>query len=599
MTDGITRRATLATLVATPLVHASPQDRNAQPVAAPFIRTSSALEKLRERESSVRDTGALGDGRADDTHAIQEIADYYGRVGGEWYFPPGVFRTTAPLVFNCAASQKLRGRGKRGVYPGRFDPARASELAVILPVHAGRAAIRFTGSRGGDGTIELRDIALATLETGPVPTAGIAWDAADHFLRDFVFINCSIHGFTSAFDLFSTGGSNSQMGMFKARRCTINRNRWIARTLDATQWNGFSFRDNEAGQNGYGPGDGGISIAAHNAMIAGNCLEGQRDPVKLTGSMRGVSVLDNYFEANVGTAAIHLQNIRGPFDIGANSFIACDPAQLDHLALLSNCGHGRVLGPYWANGVHKMALPILGNSTAGDNVLNPRSGSDPQGLFRLDGFDNGNTYTREPQCSALVTQRVTVAGRELAPWNGRPMPVAYHNTTDGAAVALDIAIEGAVGDWVAMSWLFRREQRANMPSDPYVSFSVNGSRAPGSRDYVAYGFDEYWRPGEWCLLTAAIRLGTAMTRLGIGLHPFGVKPTLGCGTRYLNPIVYVTDTPSTIAPYIDDYTARSVLAPPTAKGFHPGDIIMNGGAAAGGQAHYVKLAGSADHWAYA
>lgn len=601
MTYGITRRSTLAALAGgatTPLLQDSPREW-IKPDSAPFIQTRNALENLRGPGSSVLDTGALGDGHTDDTKAIQEILDYFARVGGEWNFPPGVFKTTAPLVWNCTKTQRVHGRGKRAVYPGRYNPAQPSQLAVILPMHGGRAAIQFIGSRDGDGSIELRDIALATLEIGPSPIAALGWDSADHFLRDFAFINCSIHGFTSAFDLFKTGGSNTQMGMFKAQRCTINRNRWIARTLDGTQWNGFAFRDNEAGQNGYLPGDGGISIVAHNAMIAGNCLEGQRDPIRLAGSMRGVSIFDNYFEVNVGSAAIHLQNIRGPFDIGANSFIDCDPAQLNHLTLLSNCGHGRVLGPYWSDGVNKMALPVLGNGAAGDNVLNPRTDSKTYGMLRMDGFDNGNVYTRAPRCSALAKQRVTVAGRDIAPWNGQPMPVAYHTATDSAGLPIDVAISGAAGSWAVMSWLFNREPGIAKPSDPYVSLSVNGNGAPGSRDYVAHGFDEYWRPGEWCLLTAAIKLGTAMTRLSINLYPFGIKPTQGGRTRYLNPVVYVTDTPATIIPYVDDYTARSVLTPPKSEGFQPGDIVMNGAVAAAGQAHYVKLAGSADRWAYA
>lgn len=581
----------------------TPQDISSnmtQGGTAPFIRTRSALEKLREIGSSVRDTGAIGDGKADDTQAIEEIVRYYARVGGEWFFPAGVFKTTAVIEWSCTAPQRVRGRGKRGVYPGRFDPARPGEMAVILPVHAGRAAIRFAGSRDGDGSVELRDIALATLESGAVPTAAIAWDTVDHFLRNFAFVSCSIHGFTSAFDLYRSGGNggNTQAGLFNARHCTINRNRWIARTLDATKWNGFSFCDNEAGQNGYLPGDGGISIAAHNVMIADNCLEGQRDPIRLADTMRSVSVINNYFEANVGGAAIHLHTIRGPFDIGPNSFIDCDPAALDHQVLLSQCGTGRVLGPYWANGVNKMTLPLLGNGSAGDNVLNARVDTKTYGVLRLDGFDNGNTYTREPQCSAIARQHVSIAARELAPWNGHVMPVARHSTSDMPVIPIDVTISATAGQWVAMSWLFRREPDAQAAADPYVSLSVNGTGAPGSRDYVAQGFDEHWRPGEWCLLTAAIRIETAMTHLRIGLYPFGLTPTMARATRYLNPVVYVTNGPSSIIPCVDDHIARSVLKPPAVEGFRPGDMVMNAAPAAAGQAYYVKLAGPADRWAF-
>ncbi|PTT40949.1 hypothetical protein DBR33_13680, partial [Stenotrophomonas sp. HMWF022] len=133
MTDGITRRTTLAALAGgvAPLRQDVGKDLGdsamiGQSVAAPFIRSRSVLEKLREIGSSVRDTGAVGDGRADDTHAVQEIADYYARVGGEWFFPAGIFRTTAPIVLNCTKTQRIRGRGKRGVYPGRYDPAQPS-----------------------------------------------------------------------------------------------------------------------------------------------------------------------------------------------------------------------------------------------------------------------------------------------------------------------------------------------------------------------------------------------------------------------------------------------------------------------------------------
>ncbi|MBB4611401.1 glycosyl hydrolase family 28-related protein [Sphingomonas yabuuchiae] len=606
MTDGITRRTTLAALAGgvAPLRQDVGKDLGdsamiGQSVAAPFIRSRSVLEKLREIGSSVRDTGAVGDGRADDTHAVQDIADYYARVGGEWFFPAGIFRTTAPIVLNCTKPQRIRGRGKRGVYPGRYDPAQPSELAILMPTHAARGAVRFVGSRTGDGSVELHDLALATLETGSVPIAAFAWDASDRFLRNFTFSGCSIHGFTSAFDLFRSGGGNSEMGLFKAQNCTINRNRWIARTLDQTQWNGFLFQGNEAGQNGYAAGDGGIAITAHNVSISNNCLEGQRDPVKLMGSMRGISVADNYFEDNVGNAAVHLENIRGPFDIGANSFQTFDQAKLNHLVLLSNCGHGRVLGPYRADGVHKMALPVTAIRNAGRNGQSANVNSDTNGLLRMDGFDNGNGYLREPQCSALARERVVAAGRAIAPWNGQPMPVAHHDTKNDAAIAFDVAIRGGAGDWAVVSWLFSRETAAAMPSDPYASISINGTGMPSSRDYIAYGFDEYWRAGEWCLLTAAVRLKVEMKRLLIRLYPYGVTAPGGHQTHYLNPVVYVTDSAEAILPYIDDYIARSVLKPPAVDGFLAGDVLVNAAVVAGGQSHYVKLPGAIDRWAYA
>lgn len=610
MTEGFTRRVALGALAgvvapaqAAPTSKAGLPSDKADGLSSyrhgppPFIGTRRALDKLREVGASVRDTGAIGDGLADDTPALQEIADYFSRVGGEWSFPSGVFRTSAPIKLDGANPQRIGGRGKRGVYPGPFVPSARSELAVIMPVHTERSALQFTGTRAGHGSIHLHGIALAAMENGPVPTAAFAWDTKHGFLRDFTFEDCSVHGFTSAFDLFNGGGENNAMGVLRVQRCNINRNRWIARTMDDTQWNGFFFRDNEAGQNGYLPGQGGISIRAHNAVIAGNCLEGQRDPVKLWGAMRGVTVSDNYFEANVGIGNIHLQNIRGPFEIGANTFIEIDHSKLEHLVLLTNCGHGRVSGSYWGDGVHKMALPTLGNSAAADNVLSARVRSDVHGLLRMDSFDMGTTYVRQPAHLAMATRRVAVASRQIAPWNGLVMPVAEHNTTNSNSIAVDYSIDGRIGDWVAVSCLFRREPGYGPASDPYLGISVNANRAPGSRDFVAFSFDEHWRSGEWCLLTAAVRLQTVMSHVSLSLSPYGIKPSRGRRTSYLNPVVYTTGSPSDIIPYIDDYVARSVVSPPDVGGFRAGDVLMNAKAAAQ-QAFYVKLDGAGDHWAY-
>lgn len=602
MDDRITRRWTIAALaggVASHLLPSTASAQNAAPPAAPNIRTQNALEALRDVTASVRHTGAVGDGRADDTAAIQEIADYFARVGGEWHFPPGIYRTTAPIRINCTKPQRIAGRGKRGVYPGQYilDPTAA--LAILLPSHPGRAAIEFIGRRDGDGSIELSNIALATTEAGPVPVAAFGWDCTDHFLRDFAFLGCSIHGFTSAFDVYSMGGNNNAVGIFKAERCTINRNRWIARTLGQTRWNGFSFRDNEAGQNGYLPGEGGLSIAAHNAEIVGNCLEGQRNPIKLAGATRSASITDNYLEAVVGVAAIELENIRGPFEIGPNCFIDCDPAKLDHLVLLTNCGPGRVVGPYWPNGVHKTTQPFLGGGVAGDNVLNPRVRSDHHGLLRLDGFGSGSNYTVEPKCTAIAKQRVSVAGRSAAPWSGQPIPIGLHDTANGASINTQIAIDGAIDDWISVCCLFRRSVGLLSGELPELSISLNGIGAPGSRDFVIHDFDQYWRPGEWCLLTAAVRAEVPVKRLSIRFSPFGTKANGSWQTSFLSPLAYVTQSPSDIVPYIDDYTARSVLEPPSVAGFLPGDIIINGAAKKAGQGHFLKLPGGPDNWVFA
>src|SRR6476646_6335814 len=139
MAEGVTRRAALAALAGgtSPLLLAGSAGPAGPKLATPFIRTQAALEGLRDRNATIDTTGAKGDGSADDTAALQEILEHYARVGGEWHIPPGVYRTTAPLIWRCTSTQLVRGQGKRRVYPGKFDSTTSGGLAVLMPTHAG------------------------------------------------------------------------------------------------------------------------------------------------------------------------------------------------------------------------------------------------------------------------------------------------------------------------------------------------------------------------------------------------------------------------------------------------------------------------------
>lgn len=569
---------------------------------APFIQTRKALEALRDLGASVRDTGAVGDGVADDSEALEEITAYFGATGGLWRLPRGQWRTTRKILIDCTKPQLILGSGVRKVYPGPYDVGDDLGVGVIIADHADNA-FQFVSAATGDGNVTLRDLAVTTLNNGTTddpadfPKAAFSWDTNDYFARNFRFEGCSIHAFETAFLTYKSGGVNIEVGLFAAENCTINRNLWIARTENATQWNGFNFIGNEAGQNGYLASQGGIDVQAHSANICRNSIEGTRDPIHIYGSMRGVVVEGNYLEAVVGGAAIHLEGVRGQYDIRGNSYLAIDYGALGQNVLLTNCGAGQVLGPYWPDGVYKTPPPVLGNSAGqGDNIVNP-SGTD--GFLRMDAVD-GAGYLREPGYSAITKQRVATAGRELSPWNGRPMPVEEYISANPGAISLNYTLGGNSGEWVVLSWLFRRTPGAGSPADPYISMSVNGIGAAGSRDYIAYNFGENWRDGEWCLLTCAAKLGVTMTTLGVSLYPYGANPGPGRGVRYLRPVVYTVDDPNKIIPYIDDWTARSVTAAgvPNVPGFIPGDMLFNADVAAGNQAEFVKLAGADNNWVY-
>src|SRR5450759_2936403 len=57
---------------------------------------------------SVKSTGAVGDGKADDTNALQKAFDLIKR-GTTIYFPPGVYRLTRTLLINSPDKLALYG----------------------------------------------------------------------------------------------------------------------------------------------------------------------------------------------------------------------------------------------------------------------------------------------------------------------------------------------------------------------------------------------------------------------------------------------------------------------------------------------------------
>lgn len=561
--------------------------------------TKASYSMITGAPANVKDFGAVGDGVSDDTAAINLALAYLESIGGgTLYFPNGTYKTTSEILIDVSQI-RLVGTSKRAVYPGVFVPS-PNTPSTIMPVHSGRNAIRFYSTTVAAITaFTAQGINVATLETGSVPIAAFGWDCtgAGAFQRDFTFDECGIYGFTSTFDVYGVG-TYSEMGLLKVRNCNINRNTWIARTLNGTQWNGFVFRDNEAGQNGYLVGQGGIAISAHACTIENNCMEGMRDPVKVSGSYRGVQVVGNYFEANVGRACVELDNVRGPYFVGPNTYLAISDAAIAHKVLIKDCGLGLSVDPYWSSGLHKSQLPLLGaDAASGDNVLNNTVSSADYGFYRVDRLD-GALYLREPQYSTIATQRVTVAARELDPQSGQPMPVQEYTTSGAGAVALTYSITGNSGQWVVVSWMLK-QQPGYSTADPYISLSVNGSGAAGSRDYPIYWWTNFWRSGEWALITCAIKIGTSMTSLGVTVFPHGVYPAAGLVSRFLRPVVYTVDDINKAIPYIDEWTARSTVGTPGAGTWKQGDSLFNAAPSAGGQGKFLcTVAGTPGTWVY-
>lgn len=91
---------------------------------------------------SVKDFGAVGDGVADDTAAIQNAVNAAATTGSEVYMPAGLYKTTTTIVLN----RKVTLRGQGNPFPvAAFDPSQQFSGAVINKAHSGHA-ITVTGS---------------------------------------------------------------------------------------------------------------------------------------------------------------------------------------------------------------------------------------------------------------------------------------------------------------------------------------------------------------------------------------------------------------------------------------------------------------------
>lgn len=539
--------------------------------------------------------GAVVDNGSDTAPAIT-AAHRFIPNGGTLNFNNGTYRVASEITIPQREVNWV-GTGRRMVYPGPNLSAEVNGPTTIYADHSNRNAVKFVHTSEQSTTFRAHGINVITNDSGANrPTAAFGFDCggtAALFQRDFTFERCGIYNFTSAFDLYDSGSSNLlQMGVIKVFDCAINRNDWIARTLDSTNWNGFTFRDNEAGQQNVG----GFDVQAHSFICNDNIMEGQPNPIKLIGAYRNIVIKGNYFEAVSGRACVDVQQCIGPMDIGPNLYIA---VTADHKVILSGTGNALCHDPYWSEGVINTPMPMLGKSGAGDTerVLNNGLSTTDYGFYRTDKGDLAQ-FTKRPQVAAIATQRVTVNERELNPVTGNPMPVQSYTTSGAGAVALSYSIAGAVNDYVAMSWLMRQLPDASDTANPYLSMLVNGVAGNGGRDY-SFVHGNHVIQGDWLLLTAAIKLTGAMTSLGLTLFPFGVSPAAGRVARFLRPVVYTTDNINHVAPYIDNWIAESVTATPGGGSWLQGDVLKNATPVGGNQSRFAcTVAGTPGTWVY-
>jgi hypothetical protein len=161
--------------------------------------TKAANRMMNGAPINVIEFGAVGDGVADDTVAIQAAIDSIDTSGGIVFFPIGTYKTTAPITLHDLSNPSSIGENINLVGADK-------ELSIIKGVHTGAAVVSFKGERH----CSIRDLRLegdttTTPKTGLLLGRATASSAGTHY-----FESMSITGYFSAAALYSIASEENQ-----------------------------------------------------------------------------------------------------------------------------------------------------------------------------------------------------------------------------------------------------------------------------------------------------------------------------------------------------------------------------------------------------
>lgn len=468
---------------------------------------TNVQSKLREFVS-VKDFGAVGDGVVDDYAPINAALSYIKALGGgTLYFPQGTYKVTDQIVIDSPCIRFV-GTGRRKVYPGAFVPS-SGTVSTIMPVHSKRSAIRFYSETiNTASTFTAEGINLATLETGAMPLVGFGWDGSGSFHRDYTFTRVGVHGFTSAFETYGTGGIGS-FGLLKITDCSINRNNYIIRNLDGTAWNGFVFEKNEAGQNI----TGGISVRAQSCSIKNNALEGQPNAIKVFGNYNGVVISENYFEANTGAYCVWLQETLNAY-VGNNFWLNINSTEA--LKLENDIG----------TTVDDRIIPTCYGSVdlrSKEHAINPV----PQGFGSAALIIDPSMITNVLNGYAeFGDYKVTSAD---GPLYGIPDSAGGLFTTSGTGLtqATKLGLSIPSGTYIGVAFVISYDDMPVLP--PTFALRVNSQAGQGYHAPIFYGLDKVTQKvkGKTVLYYGVVKALADVSSFQLYIYPFGISPAAG------------------------------------------------------------------------
>lgn len=363
---------------------------------------TTAQAKMRET-ISVKDFGAVGDDTHDDTTNIQAAINYANTIGGDVYFPAGIYKITNGLTINNS-----------GDTSDTFKASMYGDSSASVRIHGAAGSYDMLTITGGTGAgveshqvirglffvkedyvgscIAGDNIAFLSLEDVSCFNANYSFYATD--VLSSVFYNCVFRqatiGMRAEYTNFSYPNALTMVG------CVVGN------CLDAGIWvvGGSTF--NMFGGSVESNGIGGSSSTKFGVLLNNSGVQGS-----VSGNFSGV-----YFENNVGTADIWLAN-------------SAQPAA----ASISGCSFARVSSTYYTT----------------NNIYVETSGSGVTQSVSVAGcgFKYFNTYVPNSG-RKYINSASTSGGVSTVAWSG----CVFQSSTEAPSITNEIQLTGGGGGYV-------------------------------------------------------------------------------------------------------------------------------------------------------
>lgn len=547
----------------------------------------AAVVSMPRDAANVKDFGAIGNGATDDTRAIQAAMDslaFGGRQGGIVYLPRGRYLLVGTLVPK-SENIILMGDGKRNSQKPLGESTN-SVPATLFKTGTG-ACIRIDNRYSCNG-FGLRSLTLQGAKANRKDIYGVEFFiSSSDFRRDFLFEQATISGFNTALLLNrDAAASEAAIGMVHVLLCSIMHNKYIWRqTGREAQVNGIVFEKNDAGQNGYSEGGGIYGLRAHNIAIRDNILEGQRDPIFITGAYRSIFIENNYFEANVGEACIEVRGASHGV-IGPNSYFS---VLTNYKAKMLGCQGFTVRDPAWQSGsILCDTSQYSADHTSWDGeyavIVPPDVASLP--MMKMDKACAAHTAFRS---DVVHSSQLPGAPRREQWTDGRVICAGEKTYEPGQLLVDTFALTARVGEFLVATYALLYQ---DPPDDLYIGMRINASSDRLNGSWSGTFENSRLTPsGEWMILTLACRALVAVSSLEINLFPFGLKQAGAKTVRGLKGSVYACADPSRIRPLVDVDYAQAASAAPAAGTWKCGDRLYNISPSAADSIGFVCVSG--------